>query len=175
MTKLELLKNFTEKHVKLTEFISSLPDIQFAISRHGKWSPGQQLSHVNLCLKPILKALIAKGYLLQKFGKLTRATFDYDTVISKYTAALNNGGKAPDQFVPEEVTVSDKKELIAEMEMLLKSINDSTGHYTDEELDAMIMPHPLLGQLSISEMFHLMTYHAEHHLNQTVLNLKDDN
>jgi hypothetical protein len=33
MTKLELLKNFTEKHVKLTEFISSLPDVQFAISR----------------------------------------------------------------------------------------------------------------------------------------------
>jgi hypothetical protein len=171
MTKLELLRNFTEDHIKFSTFISSLPDEKFVLSNHGKWSPGQQLSHVNLCLKPIVKALFAKGYLLQKFGKLNRAVLDYDTVIKNYTTALNNGGKAPDQFVPEEVVLADRKELVAEMQVLLKSISECTEHYTDEELSSIIMPHPLLGNLSIAEMFYLMSYHASHHLDQTRMNL----
>lgn len=171
MSRQSILIPFTESHMQFTAEIAGLPTDVFVASKNGKWSPGQQLYHVILCLRPIVKALNAKGYLMQKFGNLKRVSNDFNTVVELYKSALNSGGKAPDQYVPDEVLLSERTQYLQEMQVLLSAISESLNSYTDEELDTIIMPHPLLGNLAISEMFYLMTYHASHHLEQTKQNL----
>jgi len=36
-------------------------------------------------------------------------------------------------------------------------------NYTELELDSITIPHPLLGKLTIREMFYVMSYHPLHH------------
>ena len=167
-----LFRNFCNEHLHFVKYIASLDHVQFSESRNGKWSPAQQLMHLNLCLTPIAKALGAKTFLLQKFGVLQRAPFSYDEVIRKYESALENGGKAPEQFVPATDITFSREELMREMEMILSSIEVAGKGFTDSELNTIVMPHPLLGSLSVAEMLFLMTFHAKHHLSQTIRNLE---
>jgi hypothetical protein len=39
-------------------------------------------------------------------------------------------------------------------------------------LDLLILPHPLLGKLTLREMLYFTLYHVEHHEKQVLENLK---
>lgn len=172
MTKQELIDSFYKNHLELLDYIDDLDDEAFSRSTHGKWTAGQQLSHVYLCLQPISQALGSKEYILQKFGKLDRKSMDYEKIILMYTTALEKGGKAPERFVPEIVNTSDRIQLSIDFNELLLKLNSQLAEYSKDELNSLILPHPLLGNLCISELIYLMTYHATHHLLQTKKNLK---
>ncbi|WP_447636225.1 DinB family protein [Flavobacterium microcysteis] len=167
----ELITLFRNNHLELADYVNALPEDQFLHSKNGKWTAGQQLSHVYLCLLPISKALPSKEFLIQKFGKIERPLWDYDTVLANYKEALAKGGKAPEKFLPEAVQPEAKAELTAELRQILDSIQQQLADYTEEELDTIVMPHPLLGIMTVREMFFLMAYHAIHHLRQTEQNL----
>ena len=111
MTKQELIENFDHNHKELIDYIDGLTDQEFAYSYQGKWTAGQQLDHVYLCLKPISQVLSSKDFILQKFGKINRPVVGYDQVIENYKASLAKGGKAPDQFVPGQFNPDDRTEL----------------------------------------------------------------
>lgn len=172
MTTSELIALFRSNHLELADYVNALPNDQFSYSRNGKWTAGQQLSHVYLCLLPIAKALASKEFLLEKFGKIDRPLWDYDTVLANYMEALDKGGKAPERFLPEDIQPEAKEELSADLSQILDTIKHQLQNYSEEELDTIVMPHPLLGSMTIREMFFLMAYHATHHLRQTEQNLK---
>ena len=166
MTKQELIAAFYNNHQSLTHYIDALPLEQFMLSKNGKWTAGQQLSHIYLCLKPIAQALASKEFIAQKFGTIDRAVMEYDEVITQYKRALENGGVAPSRFLPELVTANQKRQLVADVQELLQAIRIQWDTYTEEELNSLVLPHPLLGSLTIKELFCLMTYHATHHQQQ---------
>jgi hypothetical protein len=171
MTKQELIEHFYNNHIELIDFISNLSDDQFRYS-NGKWTAGQQLSHIYLCLAPISQALTSKEFIIQKFGLINRDTMDYDEVIMNYKSALEKGGKAPISFVPEMVSAMDRNKLTTELTGLLLKIKTQLSNYTDQELNNLVLPHPLLGNMTIRELIYLMTFHATHHLRQTEQNLE---
>lgn len=163
MTKQELIETFHKNHQELIDYVNSLTDDKFVCSNNGKWSAGQQLSHAYLCLLPFPKVLASKEFILQKFGKITRPTWDYNTVIENY---FKTSLKAPGQFVPEPVSPEQKIKITADFQKILSTIQQLLNEFTDEELNSLVIPHPLLGNLTIREMFYLMTYHPIHHLRQ---------
>jgi hypothetical protein len=171
MTKQELIEKFYQNHKELSDYVDSLPDDKFTHLQNEKWTAGQQLSHVYLCLKPISQALTSKEFIENKFGRISRPTMDYNDVINIYNRTLKNGGKAPDKFVPQRVDMSDKAKLVQDLSELLTTIKNQISIYSDNDLDTLVLPHPLLGSLTINEMFYLMTQHATHHLRQTEINL----
>ncbi len=171
MNNSELILQFNSNHQQFLQYILSLNDAQFTAAPANKWTPGQQLEHVYLCLKPLAQVLASKEFIQQKFGTINRPATAYDEVIGNYKAALEKGGKAPERFVPAAVELNRKADLIKQTNGMLDTISGQLQTYTDTELDSLAIPHPLLGNLSIREMFYLMTYHATHHLNQTRQNL----
>lgn len=171
MTKQELIEGFGQNHQSLIHYIDTLTPGEFTYSHHEKWTAGQQLRHIYLCLQPITKALASKDHIAQTFGQTDHPPMAYDTVIDHYRSALDRGGKAPDRFVPGQLAPGDKAGLIADLSAILQTIQQQLEGYTDEELDMLVLPHPLLGKLTIREMFYLMTYHATHHHRQTEQNL----
>lgn len=171
MTKQELYNQFRDNHLELADFITALSEYDFGKSYNDKWTPGQQLSHVYLCLQPIARAMENKDFIIQKFGYIDREVQDYDTIISHYTTTLLQGGKAPDKFVPKGVTWVEKNALIKNFQELIAHFAFLFDNYSEKELHSLILPHPLLGNLTLTEMFYLMTHHATHHLRQTQNNL----
>ncbi len=167
MTTQDLLEIFGQNHEELTNYIATLDDEKFMQSNNGKWTPGQQLLHVYLCLKPINQALGSKDFIRNTFGASDHPAMSYDEVMTVYRQGLDNGGKAPEQYVPKEVLAAGREELSQKLLNIVHAIQLQLKDYTDEELDTLVLPHPFLGLLSIRELFYLMTYHPIHHLNQT--------
>lgn len=171
MTNQELINEFYHNHKELSDFIGALDDEKFLYSVNGKWSAGQQLEHVLLCLMPISQALNSKDFIREKFGTINRPVLSYSQVISNYKTGLEQGGKAPERFLPQPVTLNDRSALTTKMLAILDTITQYLEHYSESELDTFVLPHPFLGKLSIRELLFLMTYHATHHLKQTEDNL----
>ncbi len=172
MEKQELIDRFLQNHRALIVYVDAITEEQFTTNKEGKWSPAQQLKHVQLCLHPMTQALASKDYIKAKFGTTDHIVQTYGQIVEQYKAALDKGGKAPERFVPQSASMEDKAMLKHELEVQLQTIQELFSNYTDEEVDTLILPHPLLGNLSIRELFYLMTYHATHHLLQTQKNLK---
>jgi len=168
MNKQELIKTFSDNHYTAIAYIQLLPDSHFSFSYNQKWTAGQQLKHILLTLLPFPKILQSKDFIFQKFGTLQRTIWDYDTVRNNY---LKTSRQAPSQFLPEEIVPAQKEQLIMQTEEVLTRIDQLFALYNEEELDSLVLPHPLLGKLSIREMFYLMSYHPIHHLNQIKENL----
>ena len=168
----ELTRQFHDNHKALVDYVHSLPDSDFVLSKNGKWSPGQQLDHVAKCIVPLAKVLDNKAVIEAKFGKVQRAVLGHDAVITNYKQALENGGKAPERFLPAPVDLSMKDALGEEVMNTVTALIKSLNNYSEEELDTLMIPHPLLGSLTVREFLSLMAYHATHHRMMTEQNLK---
>lgn len=162
----ELIEAFVANHTHSSEFICTLPDEQFMHSHNGKWTAGQQLAHLLLCLQPISRALSSADYIREKFGTQQRAAMSYEEVLATTSTHLQNGAKAPERFLPPVVEVAHRQELAQQLADITATIKKQLQGYSEEELDTLVMPHPFLGMLSIREMFYLMSYHPLHHLKQ---------
>lgn len=164
MTKQELISMFIRNHRETMDYINQLDEQQFTSGFNSKWTAGQHLKHILLTIVPFPGALASKTVLLEKFGVVDRPTWNYETVLENYA---KTSLKAPDQFLPgDEITPDAKGELNAELLEVLENIHSELNKYTEEELDTLVLPHPLLGKLTIREMFYLMGYHPLHHQKQ---------
>lgn len=172
MTRQELTQQFYQQHRELINYITGLSEEDYHYRKPDKWTAEQQLLHIELCLQPLAQALSSKEYLAQKFGTIDRERMDYDKVRSVYVERLSSGGKAPERFVPSDTAVNDKILLANSVDTLAQTICKQLESYSDEELNTLVLPHPLLGMITVREMFYLMTYHATHHQKQVEQNLQ---
>lgn len=97
----------------------------------------------------------------------------YNEVIAFYRQGLQNGGKAPEKFLPAVVGANQRITLQRELSEVLSTIQFQLHYYSDSELDTLALPHPFLGLLSLRELLYLMSYHPLHHLEQVRANLVD--
>lgn len=164
MEKQALIDRFIKNHEEFTAFVGGLEFNKLTLEFPIKWSAVQHLKHVSYTLSPFSKALLSKQFLLDTFGSIQREPWNYSTVLDNY---LKTSLKAPEQFIPNEyINPQETDQLIYEISDDLTGIKELLMTYTEIELDKLSLPHPLLGLLSIREMFYLMSYHPKHHQKQ---------
>ncbi len=172
MTKKEIIHQLTIKHSEIADLISSLNDTDFCYSSDSKWTAGQQLDHIILSVSPLAKALLLPRFILKRlFGKANRPSKDYDSLVKKYVSKLDAGGKAPTPFIPKTVESNQKKKLKSKSLKLVTKLCKQVDGFSEQQLDEYILPHPLLGKVTIREMLYFTIYHAEHHQKITLRNL----
>jgi hypothetical protein len=173
MTRQDIQYKLQEKHIAFAELIVSLNDNDFLFSANGKWTAGQQLDHIYRSVAAVKMGLTLPKLLIKLIvGKANRPSKDYEAVIAKYNLRLEAGGKAGGRFIPKPVKPDQKTEL---KEKLLKAVNSlckKMEKYDEKQLDYYILPHPLLGKLTIREMLYFTIYHVEHHRKQVLKNLE---
>jgi hypothetical protein len=164
MIKEALKIKLQENHKTFLDFISNLSDDLFIKSKVEKWTAGQQLEHIYLSVKPVRQALsLPKFLLLVLLGKANRKSRNYEDLVIKYLGKLSNGGKAPIRFIPAQVTLEMKPKLIELLTYEIVRLNRKIDKFSETELDKFVLPHPLLGKLTIREMLYFTIYHVEHH------------
>ncbi len=157
---------------RFAEYIQSLSDEQFLLERNGKWTPAQQLNHIVRSVQPVNLAFGLPAFLLRGlFGKANRASRTYPELIAKYHAKLAAGGGASGRFVPPATTLQQREKLLAELEKQVSQLTRKVAHCPESKLDALLLPHPLLGKLTLREMLYFTAYHAEHHEQAIIQNL----
>ncbi len=54
---------------------------------------------------------------------------------------------------------------------LVQKLCKRMNKYSEEELDKYILPHPLMGKVTLREMLYFTIYHVQHHEKQIFPNL----
>ena len=160
-------------HDAFIEMLMGLSDDDFELTPNGKWSAGQQLDHIVRSVKPLVNALRLPNFGLKIIvGKANRPSRSYDELISKYQSKLAEGGQATGSFVPKPVVLRQKEGLITTLENLVRKLCRQIDGYSEEQMDHLILPHPLLGKLTLREMMYFTFYHVKHHHTITLENLQ---
>ena len=175
MTKEEIIQKLQKNHSQFTKYIFSLRSEDFKFSMNNeKWTAGQQAGHIYLSIKP-LNAILSYPKWLAKMmlKKANRPSKSYEGLVKKYHEKLSTGRKAPQRFVMEAVTEDGKNELLKKIEKSVLKLCAIIKNYSEQELDSVVLPHPLLGYLTLREMMYFTIYHVEHHHKITERNLQE--
>lgn len=105
------------------------------------------------------------------FGSANRPSKTFEELVNKYTTKLAEGGKATAQFVPPAIELKQKEKLLNELLQSAEKFCKHLDDFSEAQLDEYILPHPLLGKLTLREMMYFTIYHVEHHQKITLRNL----
>ncbi|MBK7681724.1 MAG: DinB family protein [Bacteroidia bacterium] len=176
MNKQEILSRLQDSHHEFINYLSSLDDRAFMHSyQNEKWTAGQQADHIYRSLMPVHLILkFPKWTIKQLLGNANRPSKTYDELVEKYYYKLENRtGTPPKFFTPKEINASIKPIVFAKVQNNLNKICTSINDFDEKELDEFILPHPLLGKVTLREMLYFMILHVEHHQKITQRNLSD--
>lgn len=165
MTNIELQEQLLKVYTDFIELLNKQTQREFTNKlTPGKWSNGQTLDHIVRGTEPISRALgLPKEQLIQMFGESDHASATYNGLVSNYHTMLSEGGKASGKYLPEEITFEDRSGLV---ERLFSSIEKMVLHlskFSEDGLEKFVIPHPLLGKLTVREMMYFTIYHVQHH------------
>lgn len=173
MNKQEIVDKLIEHHQSFADYILSLNEQDFMFTVENRWTAGQQFEHIIRGVSPVKMALSLPKFVPNLlFGKANRSSTDYESLVKKYQGKLATGSKAGGRFIPPEIEFNRRESL---KNKLLKTVKDLTARvekFSEAQLDEYILPHPILGKLTIREMLYFTIYHVQHHHKNALRNLE---
>lgn len=158
----ELIQQLRDHHQAYFDMMAALPEDVFFSSYQDKWSPALQLDHIRISVRPVVLAFSLPGFLLRLlFGKPNRPSRSYEGLVEKYLSKLDQGGKAPAAFVPK--VQGERAAMIARTQATVNKLMKAVGACKEADLERYLLPHPLLGKLTLREMIYFTIYHVQHH------------
>lgn len=145
--------------------IEGLPDEAFVQAPEGKWTPGQHLEHLLRSSIPLRKALGYPKFVIRIVaGKPNRPSRTFDQTKARYQEKLQQGGQASGRYIPPPVLLDGKAALLKNYKREKDLMLNKIGRWSEKNLDAYLLPHPLLGKVTVREMLFFTAFHTEHHL-----------
>ena len=156
----ELLEN----HLKFSKEIDSLSVDEYEFSYQNKWNAGQHLDHIIKSVAVLTKAFgVPKFILKSKFGVANRVSRTPEALIERYLEKLKTAKPTPSRFQPEIIDFYKKEKTIKKLHKLVGRLCKRAIKYSESDLDFYILPHPLLGKLTLRELLYFTSYHVKHH------------
>lgn len=156
----------SNENLLIALFDSATPD--FWVNKpEGKWSAGQHVIHLVQSSRPLLRALRMPNFLLKwRFGKSNRPSRSYEEVVKRYKEklALSQGVVGPFSLNMPESDHSQAKSWLSQLSQLNDNINKITLRLKDRDMDTILLPHPLMGKMTLREILMWNAYHTLHHV-----------
>lgn len=166
MNKQTIIEQLDIHYAEFRHLLSSHSEADYLAAPQGKWSAGQQLDHICRSVAPVNMAFGLPGFVLRIFfGKANRPSLSYEDLVKKYQAKLAAGGRASKQFIPEKAEWEAREKLLRRLDYLSAALRRKIEKITENQLDTCILPHPLLGKITLREMLYFTIYHVQHHQN----------
>ncbi|HET6723774.1 MAG TPA: DinB family protein [Chitinophagaceae bacterium] len=161
----QIIFALNQKIDAFNNYIEPLSKEQFEATPNGKWSAGQNLDHLIRAIKPLQLAYrLPKFALMVLFGRTNRPSRTFDELVTKYKTKLAAGGKASGPFIPPLISFDKKEALIRKYREQKEKLIAKVERQNEKDLDTYILPHPLLGKVTLREMLYFTIHHNEHHL-----------
>ena len=171
-TSTELISKLKYANQSVTKWFTEFPAEEF-FTRYGEtWSASDNVDHLIKSHKPIAKALRLPKFTLQAmFGKPERQSKTYEKTCEIYRAEIAKGAQASGRFLPKQQTPMEsaeekKAELLEQWSKASAELLLVAEKWNDSELDGYLLPHPLIGKLTIREMLLFTIYHNLRHARQ---------
>lgn len=165
MEKEALAHLLQQNYLQVIQQIRALNDRELLHAPKGKWNALQQLDHLIKSVAPVNLAMGLPMFVLSwRFGVANRPSRTYDALVDRYHIKLQAGGTASGAFVPPaELDPANKEVLLKKLQVMVEKLARKTLKQSEIALDKYILPHPLLGKLTLREMLYFTAYHASHH------------
>ncbi|MEL6674200.1 MAG: DinB family protein [Bacteroidota bacterium] len=167
----EIIEGLEQAFDQLGSWLSEHPDAKFSQGPAGKWTTGQHIDHLIRSMQPLTMALnLPKPQIQMMFGEPNREGRTYEEVVEKYQAKLAAGGASSGQYDPKEIPAQEKHPLVEELMNQKTSLQETIAQWEEADLDAYLLPHPLMGKMLVREMLFFTVYHTRHHTRNLVEN-----
>ena len=175
MNKQQITDKLTDNHRAFADYIFSLSEKDFLVSHNNKWTAGQQFEHILRAVSP-LKTVLTLPKIIPRllFGKSNRKSLDFESLVKSYQGKLAGGSKATKQFIPPAIIFEKRRNLGNNLLKTVGNLSNKIKRFSEIELDDYLLPHPILGKLTIREMLYFTIYHVEHHHNAVLDSFKED-
>jgi len=171
-TRSELISAQRHSNQRVANWFIEIPAKDFFTRQADVWSASDNLDHLIKSHKPLAKALkLPKITLQAMFGTPQKASMSYEELCQIYRDEIAKGGQASGRYLPSQQEADanvekKKKELIDQFSKVGTELVSTVEKWTEEELDQYLLPHPILGKLTIREMLFFTIYHNLRHASQ---------
>lgn len=171
-TKFDLINALKDSAQRAEDWFREIPADVFFTRQGDVWSASDNVDHLIKAVKPISKALRLPRFTLHTmFGKPEKPSITYEELCQIYRDALANGAQASGRFLPDQDSPKDagekKKELLEQWSKASSELVSVVEAIAEGELDQYLLPHPILGKLTVREMLFFTIYHNLRHASQT--------
>lgn len=163
----KIITRSQEAFRELTKKCEEISEDDFFFQPEEKWSIAQHLQHLIISTKTSTAAFALPKFIVRWVGgKPNRPSRTFEELVEKYKRKLSEGGKAKGRYIPKKISPSlGKNTMINRWEKIsgeyLRAIKQ---HWKNEQLDQYIVPHPLLGKITLRELGYFTIYHTYHHM-----------
>ena len=171
-SKTQLVHMLKVSNQRVIDWFTAIPVEGFFIPYRGEWSASENVDHLIKAHKPVAKALkLPKITLRAMFGKPDRASLTYEKLCKAYRNEIAKGAQASGRYLPSQEnlnygTEKRKKELLDQFLKASTELVSVAENWDDKELDDYLLPHPILGKLTIREILYFTIYHNLRHASQ---------
>lgn len=170
--KTQIINMLTISNQRVIDWFTAISAEDF-FARYGEvWSASDNLDHLIKSHKPVAKALkLPKITLRAMFGKPDQASMTYEKLCQIYRNEIAKGAQASGRYLPDQEnqnsgTESKKKELLNQFLKASTELVFAAEKWDNKELDNYLLPHPILGKLTIREILFFTIYHNLRHASQ---------
>lgn len=159
-------------HRRVHEVFAQFPADVFHQRPGPYWSPAEHLVHLCKSESAIARGMNMPRFLLRlRFGKPKAPTRSYADIRELYRNHLARGAKSTAEFVPapepppaDETEASRRQtDTLDRWQRANHRLEEAVAAWTKADLDRVVLPHPLLGRLTVREMLFFDIYHDLHH------------
>ncbi len=168
-THAEMRAAYEQVHREVTAYWRSLPLEVFLAPIGEKWSPLQNVRHLTMADRQVTRAFAApEDVLVARFGRPERASRSFVAIATDYLAQ-GNRLVAPPPLVPAAEPADGGEPLreaaLAEADEAAAAWLAALDRWSDESLDRVQLPHPLMQMLTLREFAGWAVQHHAHHAN----------
>ena len=171
-TKTQLVDMFRISNQRVIDWFTGI-SVEDFFARYGEaWSASDNVDHLIKSHKPLVRALkLPKITLHAMFGKPQKPSISYEELCQAYREEIAKGAQAsgrylPDQENPDTTSEARKRELLDQFSKVSAELVSVVEKWDEREFDAYLLPHPILGKLTIREMLFFTIYHNLRHATQ---------
>jgi hypothetical protein len=149
---------------EVTAAFSAIAPDQFFTGDAAHWGPAHHLGHLALTHRTIARGLRARDRLAPAAGGPVRR---YAAVREAYLAALAAtppAALAANPFTPATEPAAGVAAAVGAYRDAAGRLEEALAGWSEADLDAKALAHPLLGPIPVREMLLFCLYHDAHHL-----------
>lgn len=169
MNKETIQQQLQSQYKAFIQTVDTLDELKYSAAPQGKWNAGMQLEHLCKSVVPVNLAMSLPIFLTRLlFGKANRPSRSFEVLVEKYQSKLAAGGRASAPYVPGQSRFSDRNKWTQKLQGQVNRLVIKVDGFSENQLDELLLPHPLLGKLTLREMLYFTIYHAQHHQNSVL-------